>query len=148
MFLFLFLFLLVSFWVVAAWLMTEHTNMGVAVFVADNTSMCGIWSDGAAAVLSSCSLVRCSSHQFVSPYREVLLQGTHPPCTISCKALVSMSITVRISQTALQKSNAVFANHASIILQQKTNLKTSSQSSFFASIFNNGFTLLTHQQCR
>ena len=84
MFLFLFLFLLVSFWVVAAWLMTEHTNMGVAVFVADNTSMCGIWSDGAAAVLSSCSLVRCSSHQFVSPYREVLLQGTHPPCTISC----------------------------------------------------------------
>ena len=29
--------------------MAENTNVGVAVFIADNTSMCGFGSDGAAA---------------------------------------------------------------------------------------------------
>ena len=37
--------------------MAENPNVGVAVFVADNTSMCGLGSDGAAAFLSACSLV-------------------------------------------------------------------------------------------
>ena len=60
----LFLILLISCCVVAASLMAEKTNVGVAVFVADNT--CGFGSDGAAAaLLSACTLVRCCSHQFV-----------------------------------------------------------------------------------
>ena len=52
--------------------MAEETNAGVAVFVADITSMCGLGSDGAAALLSACSLVRCCSHQFVVSCLEVL----------------------------------------------------------------------------
>ena len=61
-----FLILLICCWVVTASLMAEKTNVGVAVFVADNTYVCGCGSDGAAALLSACSLVRCScSHQFV-----------------------------------------------------------------------------------
>ena len=54
--------------------------------------MCGCGSDGAAALLSACSLVRCCSHQFVFPCLEVLLQGTPPPCTISCKSLSGHSV--------------------------------------------------------
>ena len=42
--------------------MAEKTRMGVTVFVADVFG-----SDGAAALLSACSLVRCCSHQFVFP---------------------------------------------------------------------------------
>ena len=72
--------------------MAEKTNVGVAVFVAGNTYMCGFGSDGAAALLSACSLVRCCSHQFVFPCLEVLLQDTPPPCTISCKALPGHSV--------------------------------------------------------
>ena len=53
-------FLSISCWVVAASLMAEKTRMGVTVFVADVFG-----SDGAAALLSACSLVRCCSHQFV-----------------------------------------------------------------------------------
>ena len=41
--------------VVAASLMAENTNAGMAVFIADITSMCGFGSDGAAALLSACS---------------------------------------------------------------------------------------------
>ena len=52
--------------------MTEKTNVGIAVFIADITSMCGFGSDGAAALLSACSFVRCSSHQFVFSCLEVL----------------------------------------------------------------------------
>ena len=52
--------------------MAEKINMGVAVFVADNTSMCGIGLDGAAALLYACSLVRCGSYQFVSLCIEML----------------------------------------------------------------------------
>ena len=51
---FLFLIFINFLWVVAASLMAEKTNVGVA----DNTSMCGFRSDG---VLSACSLVRCCS---------------------------------------------------------------------------------------
>ena len=54
--------------------------------------MCGCGSDGAAALLSACSLVRCCSHQFVFPCLEVLLQGTPQPCTISCKTLPGHSV--------------------------------------------------------
>ena len=35
--------------------MAEKTNVGVAVFVADNTSMCGFESNGVAALLSACT---------------------------------------------------------------------------------------------
>ena len=87
----MFLFL-ISRWVVAASLMAEKTNVGVAVFVADNTYVCGCGSDGATALLSVCSLVRCCSHQFVIPCLEVLLQGTPPACMISCKALPGHSV--------------------------------------------------------
>ena len=65
-------FVLVSCWVVAASFMAEKTNVGMAVFIADITSMCGFGLDGAAALLSACSLVRCGSHQFVLPCIEVL----------------------------------------------------------------------------
>ena len=41
--------------------MAENTDVGMAVFVADNTSMCGFGSDGVAALLSECSLVCCGS---------------------------------------------------------------------------------------
>ena len=61
---FFLLILFISGWVVAASLMAEKTNVGVAVFNADITYMCGLWSDGAAALLSACSLVRCCSHHF------------------------------------------------------------------------------------
>ena len=42
---FLFLFLLISCWVVAASLMAEKTNVCKGVFIADITSMCGFGSD-------------------------------------------------------------------------------------------------------
>ena len=44
-----FLILLICCWVVTASLMAEKTNVGVAVFVADNTYVCGWGSDGATA---------------------------------------------------------------------------------------------------
>ena len=48
--------------------MAEEINAGVAVFVADRgLSMCGLGSDGIAALLSACSLVCCCSHQFIFP---------------------------------------------------------------------------------
>ena len=46
-----FLILLICCWVVTASLMAEKTNVGVSVFVADNTYACGCGSDGAAALL-------------------------------------------------------------------------------------------------
>ena len=52
--------------------MDENPNVRAAVFVADNTSMRGFGSDGAAALLSACLLVRCGSHQFVFSCLEVL----------------------------------------------------------------------------
>ena len=52
--------------------MAEKTNVGMAVFNADITSMCGFVSDGVVALLSACSLVRCCSHRFVFPCLEVL----------------------------------------------------------------------------
>ena len=42
-----FLILLICCWVVTPSLMAEKTNVGVAVFVADNTYVCGCGSDGA-----------------------------------------------------------------------------------------------------
>ena len=50
---FLFLILLIPYWVVAPSLVAELTNVGVTFFVADTTSMCGVGSDGAAALLSA-----------------------------------------------------------------------------------------------
>ena len=54
--------------------MAEKTNVGVAVFISDITSMCGFGSDGAAALLSGCSFVRCCSHQFLFLCLEVFLE--------------------------------------------------------------------------
>ena len=36
--------------------MAEMTNVGMAVFIADITSMCRFGSDGAAALLSACTM--------------------------------------------------------------------------------------------
>ena len=72
--------------------MAEKTNVGMTVFVAGNTYVCGFGSDVAAALLSACSLLRCCSHQFVFPCLEMLLHDTPPPCTISCKALPGQSV--------------------------------------------------------
>ena len=69
---FLFFILLISGWVVAASLMAEKTNVGIAVVVADITSMCGFGSVGAAALLSVCSFARCCNHQFVFSCVDVL----------------------------------------------------------------------------
>ena len=66
---------LISGWVVAASLVAEKANVGMAVVIADITSMCGFGSDGAAALLSACSFVRCCSHQFVFSCLEVLFQA-------------------------------------------------------------------------
>ena len=91
--------------------MTEN-NVGEAVFVADNTSMLRLRSDGAASLLSACKRVRCCSHQFVFPYLEVFLQGTPPPCTISCKALPGLSVDVnslRISYAGIFISQVIAA---------------------------------------
>ena len=53
--------------------MTEKTNVGMAVFIADITCVVSEFgSDGAAALLSACTFVRCCSHQFVFPCLEVL----------------------------------------------------------------------------
>ena len=52
--------------------MAEKTNEGMAVFIADITSICGFGSDGDVALLSACSFVRCCSHQFVFSCLEVL----------------------------------------------------------------------------
>ena len=68
----MFLFLLISWWVVAVSLMCEKTIVGVAVFVVDKTSMWGFGSDGFAALLSACLLVRCCSHQYVFTWIKVL----------------------------------------------------------------------------
>ena len=54
---FLFLILVIYCWFVAASFMAEKTDVGMAVFIADITSMCGFGSDGAAALLSACSFV-------------------------------------------------------------------------------------------
>ena len=59
---FLFLILVISCRAVATLLVAEESNVGVTVFVADITSMCGLWFDGIAALLSACSLVRCWSY--------------------------------------------------------------------------------------
>ena len=56
----LFLILLISSWDVAASIVTEETDVGVAVFV---TSVSGLRFDVIAAILSACSLVRCCSQQ-------------------------------------------------------------------------------------
>ena len=99
-FFFYYLILLISGCLVAALLMAEKTNVGMAVFITDITYislsciecihlswcttvrnklfviiiiiMCVFGSDGAAALLYACSFVRCCSHQFVFSCLEVL----------------------------------------------------------------------------
>ena len=88
--------------------MTEMSNAGVAVFVTDTTPMCRLRSDGAAALLSACSLVSCCSFQFVFPCLEVLLQGTPAPCTISCKALPGHIVDV----------DSLHISYADIVIRQ------------------------------
>ena len=65
--------------------MAGKTNVGAAVFVAGNTYVCGFGSDGAAALLSACSLVRCCSHQFSFPCLEVLFYTTRPLRAIAAR---------------------------------------------------------------
>ena len=82
--------------------MAEKPNVKVAVFVTDNTPMCGLGSDGAAALLSACSLVCCGSHQFVFPCLEVLFWGT----PLLCMALPGHSVDIdslhlSLTQTSL-----------------------------------------------
>ena len=99
--------LLICCWVVAASFMAEKTNVGVAVFVAGNTYVCGFRSDGAAALLSACSTVRCCSHQFVFPCLEVLLQDTPPPVRSAARLsqdIVWMSTAfLSLAQTSLYR---------------------------------------------
>ena len=83
--------------------MAEKTNVGMAFFIADITSMCGIGSDGAAALLSACSFVCCCSHQFLFPCLEVLFQSTPPLCAISCKALPGHRVDVDILHYLLRR---------------------------------------------
>ena len=52
--------------------MAENTNVRMAVFIADITSMCGFGSDGAAGLVSACSFVRRCSHQFLFSCLEVM----------------------------------------------------------------------------
>ena len=42
--------------------MADKINVGMAVFIAHITSMCGFRLDGAAALLSVCLFVGCCSH--------------------------------------------------------------------------------------
>ena len=72
--------------------MAEQTNAGVAVFVTDTTSMCGFGSDGAAVLLSACSLVCCCSQPFLFPCLEVLFQSNPPLRAITRKALSGHSV--------------------------------------------------------
>ena len=51
--------------------MAEQTNVGMTIFIADITSMCGFGLDGAAAILSDCSFVRCCSHLY---HLDILLK--------------------------------------------------------------------------
>ena len=51
--------------------MAEKTKAEVIVFVAEITS--GLGSDGTAAFLAACSLIRCCSHQhFIFPSSDVV----------------------------------------------------------------------------
>ena len=67
--------------------MAENTNVGMAVFIADITSMCGFGMDGAAVLLSACSFFRCCNHQFVFSCLEVLFFSIPPLCAICRKTL-------------------------------------------------------------
>ena len=87
--------------------MAENTNVGMAVFIADITSMCGFGSDGAAALLSACSFSRCSSHQFVFSCLEVLFRALIHFVRSAARPsqdIVSMSTAViSITQTSLYR---------------------------------------------
>ena len=112
---FVFLFLLLSCWVVIipASLMAEKTNVGVVVFVADNASMCGFGSDGVAALLSVYSPVRCCSREFVFACFKVLFKITPPLCAIRCKAFRGHSVDVvslHICDPSVQNQSYVAEN--------------------------------------
>ena len=86
-----FLIVLICCWVVTASLMAEKTNVGVAIFVADNTCVwlwVG-WSCCPPFCVLACPLLQSS---VCFPCLEVLLQGTPPRCTISCKTLPGHSV--------------------------------------------------------
>ena len=75
--------LLISCWAVAASLVAEENDAVMRVFVEEITSTCGIGSDGIAALLSACSLVRCCSQQFIFPCLQMLFQDTPLLCARS-----------------------------------------------------------------
>ena len=56
--------------------MAEDTNVGVTVFVADVTCMRCLGSDGIAALVYACPLVRCCSQQFIFPCLQMLFSST------------------------------------------------------------------------
>ena len=85
-------------WVVAASLVAEQTNVGVAVFVADIASMCGFGSGGAAlspflrAHLSAAAL----QSWFFSHCLQMMFQDTLPLCAVSGNALPWNSVGIHV----------------------------------------------------
>ena len=104
---FVVLILLMCCWVVAASLMAEKTNVGVAVFVAGNTYVCGFGSDGAAAThpflrarLSAAAVISLSSPVLRCCFRAPLhlVRSAARPS----QDIVSMpTIFISIAQTSL-----------------------------------------------
>ena len=80
--------------------MAEETNAGVTVFVAEVASMCGLWSDGIAALLSACWLVHCYSQQFIFPCPELFFQ------CVFMHGLFSLDCNERTSERACGISRA------------------------------------------
>ena len=87
--------------------MTEETNAAVAVFVADDTYVCGFGSDGGTALFSACSLVRWVRHRFVIPCLEVCFRALlHPARSAPMPShdIVSMSTAfISLAHTSLYR---------------------------------------------
>ena len=67
--------------------MAEKTDAEEADSTTKFAFVCGIWSAGFAALLYAYPLVFCRVQQFLFPCFEVLVQGTSPPRTVSCRHL-------------------------------------------------------------
>ena len=88
--------------------MDEDANIEVTVFLAEITSMCGLESDGIAALLSACLLVRCCNRQFIFGCLQMLFQSTPPLFSVSCKVLPAYSVDV----------DSLHISHADIFILQ------------------------------
>ena len=89
----LFLILLISCYPVAASLLAEVANAGMAVFVADITSLSGLGSDESTALLSVCSLVRWCGHQFIFPSLHNVVSGN----SFTLWVVISVVVTVTVN---------------------------------------------------